>query len=221
MKDSTKLSMLKTGINAAATWQEAGAVMDLFKKDAQEPARETEQERTENPDGVYILSDGVLSVFDRETEYDVHCKVAVSYRGHAWIVCKEDQPCGEVPLLKDYKKCEEKSPFYKSEIDALNDFDMESCTDHLRNVENGLGFALQEGELVPTLGQLAAMYFFSKDLNAALQAVDGDPMEDEWYWSSSEFSATPAWCVGVSTGYTYLTSKYVANRVRPCAALSL
>ena len=144
----------------------------------------------------------------------------VSYHGHKWIVAKEDLKGDELPLFSDDSHPEETSSFYKCEIEALNDFDMKSCTEHLRQA--GIAFELDADLYIPTVGQLAAMYLFRAELNKALELVGGTPMKADIYWSSSEISAYVSWLVNFNVGSVYSdNNEYVSGYVRPCTAFEL
>ena len=143
----------------------------------------------------------------------------VSYHGHKWIVAKEDLKGDGLPLLSDDSHPERTSSFYKCEIEAFNDFDMKSCTEHLRKA--GIAFELDSDLYIPTAGQLAAMFLFHKELNKALEAVGGTTMKEEVYWSSSEGSAYGSWSVGFNDGLVYGSNKYDSGYVRPCTAFEL
>lgn len=105
------------------------------------------------------------------------CNVIVSYHGHKWIVAKEDLNGDGLPLFSDGSHPKSTSSFYKCHIEAFNEFDMKSCTKHLR--EAGLAFELDTDLCIPTAGQLAAMYLYRKELNKALEMVGGAPMKKE------------------------------------------
>ena len=145
----------------------------------------------------------------------------VSYHGHEWIVAKEDLKGGELSLLSVGSDPEDTSSFYKCEIEALNDFDMKSCTEHLRKA--GIAFELDADLYIPTAGQLAAMFLFRKELNKALEMVGGTPMKEDTYWSSSEISANYSWYVNFNGGFVNNDgyNKYGSYYVRPCMPFEL
>ena len=75
---------------------------------------------------------------------------------------------------------------------------------------------------IPTAGQLAAMFFFRKELNKALEMVGGTPMKEKIYWSSSEVNAYISWNVAFSDGFVGTGSnKSNDYYVRPCTACEL
>lgn len=168
-------------------------------------------------DGVYIVAKGYSPVpFGAISgiQNPSVCDVMVSYHGHEWIVAKEDLKDDKSPLLSGGSHSEDTSSFYKREIEALNDFDMKSCTEHLRKA--GIAFELDADLYIPTAGQLAAMYLFHKELNKALEMVGGTQMKEEIYWSSSEFGTSGSWSVSfLSGGVNHWDVKYDNGYVRP------
>ena len=97
---------------------------------------------------------------------------------------------------------------------------MKSCTEHLR--KPGIAFELDADLYIPTTGQLAAMFFFHKELNKALVMVGGTPMKEGVYWSSSEDNAWNSWLVGFDFGYVgHWSTKYDDYYVRPCRTFEL
>lgn len=175
-------------------------------------------------DGVYIVEDGFLPVRFKDVAWALNrnkCNVMVSYHGHKWIVAKEDLKGDKLPLFSNDSNPEDTSSFYKCEIEALNDFDMKSCTENLRKA--GIAFELDADLYIPTAGQLAAMFLFRKELNKALEMAGGTQMKEEVYWSSSEVSANYSWYVYFSDGAVNynLGYRYYSNYVRPCKVFEL
>lgn len=177
---------------------------------------------TINENGVYIVEKGFVPVRLKDftdVQSAKRCNVMVSYHGHKWIVAKEDLKGGKLPLFSDGSHPKGNHSFYKSEIEALNDFDMKSCTEHLR--EAGLAFELDTDLCIPTAWQLAAMCLYRKELNKALEMVGGAPMKENAYWSSCESSARNSWNVDFSGGYVGNYCKYGSYYVRPCTAFEV
>ena len=177
---------------------------------------------TINENGVYLVEKGFVPVRLKDftdAQSAKRCNVIVSYHGHKWIVAKEDLNGDGLPLFSDGSHPKSTSSFYKCHIEAFNEFDMKSCTKHLR--EAGLAFELDTDLCIPTAGQLAAMYLYRKELNKALEMVGGAPMKKRTYWSSCESSARNSWNVDFSGGYVGNYCKYGSYYVRPCTAFEL
>lgn len=234
MEEKQKLNLLRLAVDNASDFDEAKAYALLicgFKEpfetrtpsDGEEEVRKHEYIETIIEDGVYIVEKGFLPRRFEDVvgvQNPKECDVMVSYHGHKWIVAKEDLKGEELPLFSDDSHPEDTSSFYKCEIEALNDFDMKSCTEHLRKA--GIAFELDADLYIPTAGQLAAMFLFRKELNKALEMVGGTPMKEDVYWSSSEVNAWNSWSVLFDSGYVFSWfGKYYGYYVRPCTAFEL
>ena len=234
MEDELKLKLLRLSVDKASNFDEAksyAAFIFGFKEpfatrtpsDDEEEGRKHEYIEPIIEDGVYLVEDGFMPVrFNgaKRVQSLKHCNVMVSYHGHKWIVAKEDLKGDGLLLLSYDSHPEDASSFYKCEIEALNDFDMESRTEHLRKA--GIAFELDADLYIPTAGQLAVMFLFRKELNKALELVGGTPMKEEMYWSSSEGEAWFSWVVHFDSGYVdFWNSKYNDHYVRPCTAFEL
>ena len=230
MKDEQKLNLLRLAINYASDLEEAKANVSFIIGDRSPivtcaPRADEGDGRTKavKEDGVCIVTRelspvpfGLVGLVQDPEKLDV----MVSYHGHKWIVAKEDLKGDELPLFSDDSHPEDTSSFYKCEIEALNDFDMKSCTEHLRKA--GIAFELDADLYIPTAGQLAAMFFFHKELNKALEMVGGTPMKEGRYWSSSEANAWDSWYVYFGSGVVYYwNGKYHYGYVRPCRTFEL
>lgn len=74
---------------------------------------------------------------------------------------------------------------------------------------------------MPNLRQLEAICNNKEILNKAFIAAGGEALDDEaYYWSSTEFSGTGAWRLGMSDGYRFSYTKYSSGNgcVRPVLA---
>lgn len=232
MEEKQKLNLLRLAVDNASDFCEAKEYASFifgFKEpfEARTPPDEEEGCKHEYiepiiEDGVYIVEKGFLPRRFEDVvgvQNPKECDVMVSYHGHKWIVAKEDLKGDELPLFSGDSHPEETSSFYKCEIEALNDFDMKSCTEHLRKA--GIAFELDADLYIPTVGQLAAMFLFRTELNEALKMVGGTPMKEGIYWSSSEFSAYYSWYVSFNGGHVNGNGKYNSYCVRPCTAFEL
>ena len=73
-------------------------------------------------------------------------------------------------------------------------------------------FTLEEGLL---------MYCFKDEINAKLKEAGGEELrEDDYYWSSTEYSRISARYVNFYNGNAYSSGKYYGDVVRPVAAFA-
>ena len=230
MEDEQKLKLLRLSVDNASNFDEAKAYASFIFGFKEPFATRTPSDDGEEgckheyiEDGVYFVEDGCKPVRFADAvcvQSPKYCNVMVSYHGHKWIVAKEDIGDDKLPLLSKDAHPEDTSSLYMCEIDALNEFDMYSCTEHLR--EAGLAFELDADLYIPTAGQLAAMYLFRAELNKALEMVGGTPMKENVYWSSSEHYMWYSWGVAFGSGvvsgwYNECNDGYV----RACTAFEL
>ena len=230
MEDKQKLRLLRSAVSCASDFDEAQAYAAFIFGFKEPFATRTPSDDGEEgckheyiEDGVYFVEDGCKPVRFTDAvcvQSPKYCNVMVSYHGHKWIVAKEDIGDDKLPLLSKDAHPEDTSSLYMCEIDALNEFDMKSCTEHLR--EAGLAFELDADLYIPTAGQLAAMFLYRKELNKALEMVGGTPMKEDVYWSSSEINAYYSWYMVFNDGNVYnLNYEFDSGYVRPCTAFGL
>lgn len=120
-----------------------------------------------------------------------------------------------VQLLDDDSREESGSgTYYEREYDALFDIDGRGNTERLVARNPKLRNLLEDGEYIPSLGQLNLMAHYMDELNKAFAYVSASPLSSSWYWSSTENSQGYAWYVNFSNGSTSNNYKYSSYRVR-------
>ena len=100
--------------------------------------------------------------------------------------------------------------------EAAEDMDGMTATNDIRDI---LNMGISDDEYIPSLGELYFILAHFTQINAALKAVGGKPLLSDWYWSSTEYSATNAWGLNLNLGGANRYTK-AANqlRVRPVSA---
>lgn len=93
------------------------------------------------------------------------------------------------------------------------------CASYERVNANGQGLTAGKWWL-PSLGELMMIYANMRKINYALSLINGaTQLAETWYWSSTEFSATYAWRLGLGYGYASGSTKATyQGRVRPVSA---
>ena len=74
---------------------------------------------------------------------------------------------------------------------------------------------------LPSLGEMMMIYANMTKINYALSLIAGaTPLVEDWYWTSTEYSATFAWCLTLHDSRTgdWLTKASSALRVRAVSA---
>ena len=87
---------------------------------------------------------------------------------------------------------------------------------------NAKGEGLTAGKWwLPSLGEMMMIYANMTKINYALSLIAGaTPLVEDWYWTSTEGSATIAWGLRLNDGYTYgwFTKASSTARVRAVSA---
>lgn len=104
--------------------------------------------------------------------------------------------------------------YYERECDALFDIDGRGNTERLVTRNPKLRNLLEDGEYIPSLGQLNLMAHYMDELNKAFTYVSASPLSSTWYWSSTESSQAVAWYVVFSSGLTGTGNKHIGDMVR-------
>lgn len=179
---------------------------------------------TFKPDGTYyVMRDHTLVSADEETAKtyrDAIIGVAVKMGDKVTTVALHDAADGEEIALTKGDKCGSQK-FFKSDFwDAISDYDGEANTKDYGDALNP-EINLQPGQYIPSCGQLHLILLNIKAVNQALEAVGGTPLRKEWYWSSTEHSASHSWFVLFGHGGSLSNGKFYTYVVRPAVACQL
>ena len=182
------------------------------------PSKEDKVERTS---GLYLIyEDGHAEPFTGDNSKDCVRYIGLKhgYMSFAISLTEHDS----VQLLDDDSREESGSgTYYERECDALFDIDGRGNTERLVARNPKLRNLLEDGEYIPSLGQLNLMAHYKDSINDALEYIGAEPLASSaWLWSSTENSQNGAWNVNFSNGGTYYDSKYNSGRVRAVAAFT-
>ena len=179
-------------------------------------------------DGIYLVhADGKATLFELEYTKDDNMDsevVAIGLKmGSFGIkIALHDEANGEGITLVTKSNSELKADqdYYIDKYDdAVADMDGARNTNHLRNILNPQ-IKLADDWYIPSLGELYRIFINKKAINAALEFAKGDKLQDRWYWTSTDRSATYAWILYLSGGNTYYwnTKASDTGRVRAVSA---
>ena len=161
-------------------------------------------------DGIYLVhADGKATLFELEYTKDDNMDsevVAIGLKmGSFGIkIALHDEANGEGIILTTKSNSELKADqdYYIDKYDeAVADMDGARNTNHLRNILNPK-IKLADEWYIPSLGELYRIFINKKAINAALEFAKGDKLQDRWYWTSTEGSATIAWYLNLGGGNT-------------------
>lgn len=179
-------------------------------------------------DGIYLVhADGKATLFELEYTKDDNMDsevVAIGLKmGSFGIkIALHDEANGDGITLTTKSNSDLKADqdYYIDKYDdAVADMDGARNTNHLRNILNPQ-IKLADDWYIPSLGELYRIFINKKAINAALEFAKGDKLQDRWYWTSTETSATNAWFLSLYDGGTYYwrTKASSTGRVRSVSA---
>ena len=166
-------------------------------------------------DGVYICyNDGHNELYDGNNPKDDVRGIGLVVGSHSLCVSLRDIDDTKLTNRDDKSDYDK----YISDWDlARMDYDGAENTKHIQEI--GTDIKLTDVEYIPSLGELYLIYLHKYKINYALGYVHGKLIADEWYWSSTELSASGAWYLGLSLGSQDSNSKASSQlRVRPVSA---
>ena len=170
-------------------------------------------------DGVYIIDcKGNAVRYDGETTETVNdtTYIGIVQGSHSVAIALRDVSKDEITLTTG--KDDGKGRYIDNYLDAVQDWQGKKNTEHLQAVGLNPAIQLKDGEYIPTLAELYVICLNRKAINAAMRFVGGQELAG-WYWSSTEYSATYAWTLGLNYGGAcYCTKATGTYRVRPVSA---
>ena len=177
-------------------------------------------------DGIYyVLADGSVVPFIPDMGVDGSLDGSqVRYVGIKWgsrslKVALHDAADGEEITLTSGKDITKYDGYKDNYLDAVADWNGKANTEHLKAIGLNKEIVLADGEYIPSLGEMYLIYLNRKALNQALELIGSDPIKDDWYWTSTEYSAAYAWRLNLSNGTAYNYTKASSTyHVRPVSA---
>lgn len=197
------------------------AIMPAITKSGQPVREPSKEDKVERAIGLYLIyKDGHAELFTGDNSKDCVRYIGLKHKDVSFAISLAEYD--DVQLLDDDSREESgHETYYERECDALFDFDGQKNTERLIARNPNLKNLLEDGEYIPSLGQLNLMAHYMEELNKAFTYVSASPLSSAWYWSSTEYSSYSAWFVNFSSGYAYFSSKYYSGRVRAVAAFKL
>lgn len=171
---------------------------------------------TELADGIYLMYGKTAVPY---TGYEVSkdgkegCTgIGVKFGGKSLVVVLNDISDDDIELTTKQGG----TRFITDYHQAAEDMDGKAATDDIRDI---LNMGIADDEYIPSLGELYFILAHFTQINAALEAVGGEPLRNDWYWSSTQYSASNAWHLGLSNGNAGNLAKATYQyRVRPVSA---
>lgn len=145
-------------------------------------------------DGLYLIyGNGHVEPFTGDNSKDCVRYIGLKHRYMSFAISLTEHDI--IQLLDDDSREESGSgTYYERECDALFDIDGRGNTERLVARNPKLRNLLEDGEYIPSLGQLNLMAHYMDELNKAFTYVSASPLSSTWYWSSTESSQAARGC---------------------------
>ena len=166
--------------------------------------KENDKQPGELPDGIYFVLHGGKKIHTKEHPARLAVAdcigIGVKLGGMGLVIATEDEADGEEITLTSAKDTTTNGVYYPNYIDALSDLNGQQNTEHLKEIGLNSRIRIGDGWHIPSLGEMYFILLNLKAINQALEYAGKSPLKDDWYWTSTEASATGAWCLGLGSG---------------------
>lgn len=168
---------------------------------------------TELADGIYLMYGKTAVPYTGQEVSAQGCTgVGVKFGGKSLVLALTDISDDDVELTTQQGGTRFITDYHR----ATEDMDGKTATDDIRDI---LNMGISDDEYIPSLGELYFILAYFTQINAALEAVGGEPLRNDWYWSSTQYSATGAWFLSLGSGIAGGSAKATGqHRVRPVSA---
>ena len=177
----------------------------------------TKVEKVFNPnleltDGIYLMYDKFPVAYKgqelSENEKKGCTGVGVKFGGKSMVVALEDISDDDIELTAKTGG----TRFATNHHQAAEDMDGKANTDDIRSI---LKIGIADDRYIPSMGELHFMMAHFTQINAALDAVGGKPLQSDWYWSSTQYNEINAWSMNLNDCYMLYFSKLLNySRIR-------
>lgn len=178
-----------------------------------EPQSQSIAGTTKLADGIYIMYGKHAVLFTGQEVSAQGCTgIGVNFGGKSLILATEDINDKDIELTTQQGG----TRFITDYHQAAEDMDGKAATDDIRDI---LNMGISDDEYIPSLGELYFILAHFTQINAALKAVGGEPLHNDWYWSSTQYITTNAWGLYLNYGNAGNSAKATnQGRVRPVSA---
>ena len=174
------------------------------------------------PNGIYLVyADGSVELYNDDTAKPIEKVAGIGIKQGDWalVVDLHDQADSEEITLTTKKGSETYKGYKDNYLDAVADWNGKDNTEHLKAIGLNERIKLSEKQYIPSLGEMYFIYMNLKAINKALEFVGGTPIVRDWYWTSTEDSATYAWYLYLDDGIASSNTKAsYSRRVRAVSA---
>ena len=217
LNEIQKIKMALLVMNHADV-ENAQKAYDFVMADSKEPANQATP--SEMADGIYLIKKtGKPVLFAPGCNKKDCVAVGIKLGSKSIAVALKDAADGKDIVLTDSEDKTKYDGYINNCTDAVADWNGKANTKHLEEIGLNESIKLEAGQYIPAVGEMYFIYLHKKALNEALEAVGGESIADEWYWTSTENSAMTAWYLYLVNGTMSGNAKATtAGHVRPVSA---
>src|SRR5574344_773443 len=201
LNEIQKIKMALLVMNHANV-ENAQKAYDFVMADSKEPANQEEATQSEMADGIYLIKKkGKPVLFAPGCNKKDCVAVGIKLGSKSIATALKDAAAGEDITLTDSEDKTKYNGYINNYMDAVADWNGKANTKHLEEIGLNEDIKLEAGQYIPAVGEMYLIYLHKKALNEALEAVGGEPVADDWYWTSTEHSAATVWYLYLYNGY--------------------
>jgi hypothetical protein len=160
--------------------------------------------KKELSDGIYLVqADGTKVPFTGKNSDQERkgCKyIGLKLGSKAICVALRDAAKEYTPLTSGEDTTKGYGNYIDNYLDATADWNGEENTEHLKQIGLCEDIHLEDGEYIPSVGELKFIQLFRKQVQEAIDFVGGKRFPDVWYWTSTELSRSNAWYLYLGAG---------------------
>ena len=146
-------------------------------------------------DGVYIIyNNGKYELFNGENKKDNVSKIGLVVGDKRICIALKDKGTYSLTNNRDDGTS---GKYYDNSVAAVSDWDGEKNTEHIKSI--GTNIPLDDGEFIPSAGQIGFINLFLKSVNETLRYVGGEELEG-YYWTSTASDSASAWGLAFGDG---------------------
>lgn len=172
--------------------------------------------RTLPKDGVYFLAESNDAIPYTDTPPSNAKGILVVQGERNIVVALKDSPTDDDTALTTRRDPDDyKGNYIQAYIDAVDDWNGKENTEHLKAVGLSPNIHLEDGQYIPSMGEMLFIFTHRKAVNEALKKIKAQPIRGYWYWTSTKFCATDAWYLNLGYGSMYNYAQATTpNRMR-------
>lgn len=156
-------------------------------------------------DGIYLVqADGSKVPFTGKNNEQERtgCKyIGLKLGTKSICIALKDAAKGYTPLMSEEVMTNGYGNYFINSCNATADWNGKKNTELLKKAKLSKNIHLEDGEYIPSAGELKFIQLFRKQIQEAFKFVGKKMISDEWYWTSTGSSLSYAWRLNVGDDF--------------------